>query len=175
MIGQPKSKEDIVMSLIICPECKKTISNTANSCPNCGYNLKEQKTQKGCGIGCLAVIIIFAILYMVGVFSADSKKTETSNPKSPEESRKEQIEKQFSAWDGSHIGLTAFIKKAMNDPDSYKNVKTTYWGKGDYLVVKTIFRGKNKFGGVVTNWIMAQVDLNGNVFEVLSEGEGEGP
>lgn len=168
------------MALITCPECKKKISDITDSCPNCGYKLtlekvaeikkKEQQVQKGCGIGCLAVIVIFAILYMIGSFSSDSQKTKTKIPKTQGEIRKEQIEKNFSAWDGSHFGLTALIKKTMNNPDSYKHVETVYWDKGDHLVVKTTFRGTNVFGGVVTNWVMAKVDLNGNVIEVLSQG-----
>jgi len=48
------------MALITCPECKKKISENAESCPKCGYRItpgeafeikvKEQKTQKGCAI-----------------------------------------------------------------------------------------------------------------------------
>ncbi len=78
------------VALITCPECKKKISDTADSCPNCGYKLtpekvaeikkKQLQVQKGCGIGCLAVIVIFAILYMIGSFSSDSQKTKTSTP-----------------------------------------------------------------------------------------------
>lgn len=30
------------MALIKCPECKKKISNTIKTCPNCGYELKEE-------------------------------------------------------------------------------------------------------------------------------------
>ena len=30
------------MALIKCPECKKKISDTVVSCPNCGYELKEE-------------------------------------------------------------------------------------------------------------------------------------
>jgi len=29
------------MALIKCPECGKSVSNTADSCPNCGYNLRK--------------------------------------------------------------------------------------------------------------------------------------
>jgi hypothetical protein len=58
----------------------------------------------------------------------------------------------------------------MNDPDSYKHVETVYSDMGDYLVVRTTFRGKNAFGGVVTNWIKAKVDLNGNVISVIEQG-----
>jgi len=31
------------MALITCPECTKRISNTAQACPNCGYDLKAAK------------------------------------------------------------------------------------------------------------------------------------
>lgn len=81
--------------------------------------------------------------------------------------RAELVEKQFSAWDGSHINLEKVIKAGMNDPDSYKHVKTTYTDLGENLIVRTTFRGKNAFGGVVTNTIMASVDVNGNVIKLI--------
>ena len=58
----------------------------------------------------------------------------------------------------------------MNDPDSYDHFETVYWDKGDHLIVRTTFRGKNAFGGVVKNWVKAKVDLNGNVIEVIEQG-----
>ncbi|OGS20965.1 MAG: hypothetical protein A2252_04545 [Elusimicrobia bacterium RIFOXYA2_FULL_39_19] len=166
------------MALIMCPECKNQISDSAEACPKCGYKLtpekvneikkKGQQLQKGCAIGCLSVFAIFALLFIIGSFSSNSKKTET--PKTKDEIRKEQIKNCFSVWDGSCPGLTDYIKKTMNDPDSYKHVKTVYEDKGDYLLVKTTFRGKNAFGGIVVNWVMAKVALNGNVIAVISQG-----
>ena len=119
---------------------------------------------------------VFVCLLILAAGSTDNGGEKSGSsvpktvPKTQEEIRKEKIEKHFSAWDGSHRGLTKLIKKSMNDPDSYKHVETVYWDKGDHLVVKTTFRGKNAFGGVVKNWIMAKVDLNGNVIEVISQG-----
>ena len=85
--------------------------------------------------------------------------------------RKERIEKGFSSlWDGSHRELTKVIKGSMNDPGSYEHVKTVYWDMGDHLVVRTTFRGKNAFGGVVSNWVKAKADLDGNVLEVIEQG-----
>ena len=85
--------------------------------------------------------------------------------------RKERIEKGFSSlWDGSHRELTKVIKGSMNDPGSYEHVKTVYWDMGDHLVVRTTFRGKNAFGGVVSNWVKAKTDLDGNVLEVIEQG-----
>ena len=81
--------------------------------------------------------------------------------------RKKKIERQFSAWDGSHRNLERLIKKTMNDPGSYDHVKTVYWEMGAYVVVKTTFRGKNAFGGVVVNWVKAKVDLDGNIIKII--------
>lgn len=83
--------------------------------------------------------------------------------------KKEQIKKQFSAWDGSHYNLERLIKKAMNDPDSYQHDETVYWDMGDYLVVKTTYRGKNAFGGVVKNFVKAKVSLNGDILAIMDE------
>lgn len=85
------------------------------------------------------------------------------------EARKNRIESQFSAWDGSHRNLERVIKKSMNDPDSYEHAKTVYWDHGDYLMVKTTFRGKNAFGGVVKNSVTAKVSLDGQVLQILSQ------
>lgn len=81
--------------------------------------------------------------------------------------RKKKIEGQFSSWDGSHRNLAQTIKQGMNDPKSYEHVETVYWDRGDHLVVRTTFRGKNAFGGVVVNSVKAKVDLNGNVFQII--------
>ena len=86
--------------------------------------------------------------------------------------RKERIEKGFSSlWDGSHRELTKVIKGSMNDPGSYEHVETVSWDMGDHLVVRTTFRGKNAFGSVVSNWVKAKTDLDGNVLEVIEQGQ----
>ncbi|MCX6558353.1 MAG: zinc ribbon domain-containing protein [Candidatus Aminicenantes bacterium] len=45
------------MALITCPECKKEISDTAKSCPSCGYELKASEKQlcPKCNIEAIAV------------------------------------------------------------------------------------------------------------------------
>jgi RNA polymerase subunit RPABC4/transcription elongation factor Spt4 len=78
------------------------------------------------------------------------------------------IEKQFSAWDGSHNQFEEYIKGSMNDPDSYEHDETRYIDKGDHLVVITSFRGKNAFGGTVKNSMAARVALDGTVIEILN-------
>lgn len=85
------------------------------------------------------------------------------------EARTKQIKEQFSAWDGSHRNLERVIKKAMNDPDSYEHDETVYWDRGDHLVVKTTYRGKNAFGGVVRNFLKAKVSLGGQILQILDQ------
>jgi hypothetical protein len=81
--------------------------------------------------------------------------------------RSKLIKAQFSGWDGSHINLTAYIKKSMNDPDSYKHEETVYWDREDHLLVSATFRGKNAFGGLVKNSVTAKVNLDGVVLEIV--------
>lgn len=85
------------------------------------------------------------------------------------EARVEQIKTQFSAWDGSHNNLERVIKKAMNDPDSYEHDETMYWDRGDHLIVKMTYRGKNVFGGLIRNFVKAKVSLNGQVLQILDQ------
>ena len=87
-----------------------------------------------------------------------------------EKQRQEQIDKGFSAWNGSHLELTKYIKTIMNDPKSYEHVKTTYSDQGDSLIVRATFRGKNAFGGVVVNWISAKCSIDGTIIEIIGQG-----
>lgn len=81
--------------------------------------------------------------------------------------RQENIESQFSSWDGSHRNLERLIKSSMNDPDSYDHVETTFTDNGDHLRVLTKFRGRNAFGGVVLDSVEAKVAINGQILEVI--------
>jgi hypothetical protein len=149
------------MALTKCKECGREVSTKAKICPNCGSPVKSRPF-----VGCLTIILSIAFIGIItslfyGNKSDKRSETKTLTPETLKEIRKEPIQEQFSAWDGSHIGLTKFIKKTMNDPDSYEHVETVYWDKGSHLVVKTTFR---------KNWVMAKVDLNGNVIEVIEQG-----
>jgi len=95
---------------------------------------------------------------------AEKKKIEDAD-----KARTEMIEKQFSTWDGSHTKLSRLIKDSMNDPDSYEHVETKYWDMKDHLIVNTIFRGKNSFGGVVKNNVKAKISLDGENIEILEQ------
>ena len=83
------------MALIECPECKNKISDQAESCPKCGYELKtpaasEKKNKISLNNGNLKyVIIVVAIIaicyFMFGQSSNNNNTggTGTGNPSSP--------------------------------------------------------------------------------------------
>lgn len=84
--------------------------------------------------------------------------------------REKNIERQFSAWDGSHRKLEALIKSSMHNPSSFEHVRTVYSQYKDFLVVRTTFRGTNAFGAVVTNAVKARVNIDdGEVVEILDQ------
>lgn len=109
----------------------------------------------------VALVVIVPVLF--AVIMAQSKRSTTSHV----EIRRQKIEAAFSPWDGSHRGLVAYIKKAMNDPGSFEHVKTVYRDMQDHLIVTSKFRGRNAFGGIVTNYVEAKVDLSGRVIAII--------
>ncbi|MGE8499388.1 MAG: hypothetical protein ACN6O6_17945 [Pseudomonas sp.] len=83
------------------------------------------------------------------------------------ESRKKEVEAQFSGWDGSHRTFERLIKQTMNDPDSYEHVETRFADNGDYIRVFTKFRGKNAFGGMVVDSATADFTITGDLIRIV--------
>lgn len=85
--------------------------------------------------------------------------------------RDKKVEAQFSAWDGSHITLTRFLKdNYLKDPKSYEHIETRYavvedeaW---DYVTVITSYRAKNSFGWYVIWSMVAYFDIDGNPIKI---------
>jgi hypothetical protein len=161
------------MSIQICKECGNTLSSHADKCPSCGITVKKQVKHYGFGTLAMVLLVIF------GGMKACSSNETTTNAPSSSNAASSAVEgrwpKGFSPLDGSHRALTKVIKESMNDPKSFEHVETSYNDHGDYLIVRTKFRGKNGFGALVVNSITAQVDLEGNVLTILPEGETDVP
>ena len=108
-------------------------------------------------------------LYKKKVIFYAGKVEEEKQKQIAVDARKKKIEAQFSAWVGSHRNLERVIKESMNDPDSYDHAETVYSDRGDHLIVRTTFRGKNAFGGVVKNSVKAKVSIDGQVLQILEQ------
>lgn len=125
-------------------------------------------------IGVLATtfIGIAAMLLYAGVnFSEErGKRNKPEIEKTVEEINTEKRKKSFSPWNGSHYGLTMLIKQSMHNPSSYEHISTRHeWDtyEKNSLLVRTSYRGKNVFGALVKNRVVARVDLDGNVTEIV--------
>jgi len=117
------------------------------------------------GGGFIVVCVLFAIYAQLTMPKIKPRDHQRNTPIT----REEQIQTSFSGWDGSHKKLTELIKESMNDPDSFQHDNTVYWDMKDHIRVKTTFRGKNAFGGVVKNTVFAKADLQGNIIEIIAQ------
>ena len=75
------------------------------------------------------------------------------------------FKKEFvSSYDGSCRHVINYLKEVMNDPSSFEHVRTflTPLSNGNFEI-KTIFRGKNRLGGVVSNSAYSVVTPTGNI------------
>jgi hypothetical protein len=101
---------------------------------------------------------------IVEELEAERKKQEAIKKK-----RKEDIENQFSTWDGSHLKLSLLIKENCRNPDSYEHIETSYRDDGNSIYVITKYRAENGFGGMSIGIVSAKVDINGNILEITSQ------
>jgi hypothetical protein len=84
---------------------------------------------------------------------------------------KEWVNNQFSAWDGSHVYLVNLVKENLNDPKSFQHVKTVYWDKGSYLIVKMTYRAKNAFGALILQNVTAKSDYKTDTITITSQND----
>jgi len=158
------------MSLITCPECNKKISETAEKCPNCGYQLtaekvteiknKEEKAKKGLQVGCL---IMFAAMIVCTIYGSNSSSNKSSYSSSSRSSSYEVV--QNSEWDGSVSQVKSWLKANTKDPKSLEFIEwspVTKQADGTYFV-RVKYRAKNSFGGYVVENKLFYLDSSGNV------------
>lgn len=86
----------------------------------------------------------------------------------------EKFESFFSGWDGSYRPLVKLTKAAMNNPDSFEHVSTTYRiakrVDGAVGFVRMQYRGTNIYNAIVTNSVLVQVDpATGEIKKLVEE------
>lgn len=83
----------------------------------------------------------------------------------------------FSGWDGSYRPLVKIVKAAMDDPDSFEHVQTTFKivnptdkSPKPKAFVRMDFKGKNAFNATVSNSVLVEVDpLTGTVTKFIEQ------
>ncbi len=84
-----------------------------------------------------------------------------------EEERTKKVEKQFSAWDGSHLLLKRYVIENLKDPDSFEHIDTYFGILQDvdwlyFVSVEMNYRAKNSFWGYVIWKQKAYFDIDWN-------------
>lgn len=123
------------------------------------------------------IALVIIVLITIGIFQTTSEDTKTveastlTQAQNDSAARQETLTKAFSQWDGSQENLVKYVKDNMNDPESFEHVKTNYWdnGKSDTIIIKMTYRGKNAFGGVVTESVRAVAKISGELISVTQE------
>lgn len=107
-------------------------------------------------------------MYKTVFLAAAIALSSCSTPEPQPLTMEQQVERQFSAWSGEHIDLSARITKALEDPDSYKHIQTMYRLRQDsVLFVKTQFTYGNVFGGKNRGEVGALYGVDGKLIEIL--------
>jgi hypothetical protein len=167
------------MALITCPECKKKVSDTAAACPNCGFQLtpakvseikgKEQQAQKTAGIGCLVVIAIFFILYLIGSFSSDTGGgNQSTSPGTRTNAPTGENPGKIEAW----VMAQEFVKDRLKSPSSanFGGIFSDYQSPHDVVTdigggkfrVRAWVDAQNSFGAMIRTHFVCELEYAGN-------------
>lgn len=114
-------------------------------------------------------ILLFFAVGVVGfsmILTAVNGDKIATPKKTPEETRLQKIEKQFSKWDGSHELLATYLKESLKDPDSYEHIETRYVVKNDTLHVVTAIKATNSFGAKIKTTYAGIFTLEGRFIDV---------
>lgn len=64
----PSLKKLIIMALIKCPECNREISDTAKTCPHCGYKLNAEQVRHRNKIISWTIVLLLLLVLGIGLF-----------------------------------------------------------------------------------------------------------
>lgn len=113
------------MAMIQCPECKKAISDTAESCPKCGYKLTEnkrtelkQKAKQGKQMLILFGAALF-VLILICSFSGNKEKSKTPSKSETQNTSTKEIPYKVMR-EHLNMGMGLFEKVILID-SQYRN------------------------------------------------------
>lgn len=147
------------MSMIKCPECQSDVSDKADACPKCGFSfakVRKKKQQSKNAIGCVAIMVLFIIVFLAIPDGKDEKKQPvTSNPVKKELTAEGKYAKRIDRCIspvGLRYALQVQLTRNLISPKSYEadDIRCNYpKEKGVFLdTLHCIhrFTSKNKFG-----------------------------
>lgn len=124
------------MALIPCPECKKQISETAENCPKCGYELTPEKVaevkekQNITQIGCAIALLVVCLPLMVTIFTCPQKsptprQTYRSRQKQTPPAWQQKLWQETPGYDAD-TGTPHYKQKYREAHRAYETAKSNY-------------------------------------------------
>lgn len=150
------------MALIKCVECGKEHSDTANSCPNCGFIFKKEKNvpNKKTGKGCFffLIIIIFFIFFLIIVSNTPSKNT------SSKIDNEQQVSEEFYFGDTVYVGNLGYCvwKTRRTDEISYQKADSSF------LIIDLSVKNSDKKARMILGFKLK--DQDGREYDVSGNG-----
>ena len=155
------------MALTQCPECKKNISENADSCPHCGnpvdkekilaFKEKQKQTNKKIWIFVAISVAFFSIVMLIPSGGSSSNKSTTS---------RETVTN--SSLDASVYQVKSWLNSNLKDPDSIEYIEWSEvqkTGTGNYKV-RVKYRAKNSLGGYAVENKIFTLSSSGSITNV---------
>lgn len=163
------------MALITCPECSQQISDTAESCPKCGFSriaevkgidAKKNEELQRQGVGMLILLSLVFLWAIAELSSCASFRKNEQNGIATDvnaQSKPRDIVENNS-WDSSVSQVADWLKKNLKDPSSLEFIEWSAVKKVESgFVVRVKYRAKNGFGGYTVENKVFGLDLKGVV------------
>ena len=77
------------------------------------------------------------------------------------------VEYQFDNYNGGRGKLIKMVKENLNDPSGFEYVSITRRFEGDDLIINMIYKGKNGFGGIVSQGVEARVSYKDDSVTII--------
>ncbi len=129
------------MALIACGECGQKVSTEAKACPGCGAKVKKP-------VGLLGKLFAAAVLIAIVQCTLKTQDRPPATP-SPAKAKASPEEDQHVR---EVVGTLRSLRSLMHDPQSFDVESATRAPDGSICIV---YRGKNAFGAVVRNRVVA--------------------
>ncbi len=141
------------MALITCPECKKKISEIANSCPNCGYILSNGEAAKLKGRD-KNTRIVSSIIIIIGVIILF--KLCTGGNSSDSQIPWDKADNSVKAW----VFTQMYVEQNLKSPGSAKfplDYREYVQKNGTTYTVNSYVDSQNSFGAMIRTHFSATV------------------
>lgn len=158
------------MALKDCPECGKSVSTEAFSCPHCGKPLRRPPPpprpaaagSSGCAIAAAVVILpILGLSILMSFMRADTEAPPSARPPTAEQrTERERLDACYTAWQVVRGQLKSPTSAEFGNCQTGKDVSVVDRGGGLYFITGKV-DADNSFGAKLRQTYVVQLQRDG--------------